>query len=116
MVKTALKDKYLGGTTTTALQNKVSTFRKMYYDRETWVMVNNSVNEFNTRFVFKIDALTQDVEFSLEIAATLFKNLSTDARKFLMSEGVQVPPSPPTENNQQVNQRIILVRNTAVES
>ena len=33
MVKTALKDKYLGGTTSTALQNEVSTCRNIYYDR-----------------------------------------------------------------------------------
>ena len=33
MVKTALKDAYLGGTTPTALQNEVSTCRKLYYGK-----------------------------------------------------------------------------------
>ena len=60
MVKTSLKDTYLGGRTTTALKNEVSTCRQMYYDRETRVMVNQSVNEFYTWFLFKIDALPQD--------------------------------------------------------
>ena len=46
MVKTALKDTHLGGTTPTALQNEASTLWKMYYDKETCVMVNKSVNEF----------------------------------------------------------------------
>ena len=44
MVKTALKDKYLGGTTPTALQNEVSTFRENYDDRDTWCVVNHPVN------------------------------------------------------------------------
>ena len=44
MVKTALKNTYLGLRTPTALQNEVSTFRQMYYDRETQVMFNQSVN------------------------------------------------------------------------
>ena len=101
MVKTALKDTYLGGKTPTALQNEVSACRKMYYDRETWVMVNQSANEFYTQSLFKIDALTQDVAFLLDIAATFFNNLSPDVREFLISEGVQVPPSQPTENNHQ---------------
>ena len=74
MVKTALKDTYLGETTPTALQNELSICRKMYYDRDTRAMVNQSVNEFYTRFFFKIDALQQDVSFPLDIAATFFKN------------------------------------------
>ena len=41
MVKTALKDTYWGGTTPTALQNEVSTWRQMNYDRDTYVMVNH---------------------------------------------------------------------------
>ena len=57
MVKTALKDTYLGGTTPTALKNEVSTCREIYYDRDTRVMVNQSVNEFYPRFLFKTDAL-----------------------------------------------------------
>ena len=68
------------------------------------------------RFLFKIDALPQDITFPLDIAATLFKKLSTDVRQFLMSEGFQVPPRPPIETNNQVNQRLLLVINVAVES
>ena len=63
MVKTALKDTYLVITTPTALQNEVSTCRKMYYDIETCVMVKQSVNEFYIRFLFKIYALPQDFAF-----------------------------------------------------
>ena len=44
MVKTALKYAYLRGINTTVIQNEISTCRKMYYDRETRVMVNQSVN------------------------------------------------------------------------
>ena len=57
IVNTALKDEYLGTTTPAALKSEVSTCRKIYYDRETRVMVNHSVNEFYTRFFIKIDAL-----------------------------------------------------------
>ena len=52
MVKSALKDTYLGGKTPTELKNEVSTCRQIYYDIETHVMVNQSVNEFYTRFLF----------------------------------------------------------------
>ena len=52
MVKTALNNIYIGGKTPTALQNEISTFWKMYYDIETRGMVNQSVNEFYTRFLF----------------------------------------------------------------
>ena len=103
MVKTILKDKYFGGKNPTALQNEASTFRKMYYDRNIRVMVNHSVNEFYIRFLFKIDALPQDVAVTLYIAATFFKNLSPDVREFLISEGVQVLPRPPTEKKYQEN-------------
>ena len=85
-VKIVLKDVYFGGTTPTELQNEVSICPKMYYDRETRVMVNQSVNEFYTRFLFKIDSLPQDVAFPLDIAATFFKNFSPDVREFLISE------------------------------
>ena len=115
MVKTAIKYTYLGGTTPTALQNEVSTCRQMYYDRETRVMVNLSVNALYTWFLFKIDAIPQDVAFTLDIAATFFNNLSPDVREFLVSEGVQVPPRSPTEYNHQGNKRLVLVRNAAVE-
>ena len=110
MVKTDLKDTYLGGTTPTALQNEVDKCRHMYYDEENQVMINQSVNEFYTRFFFKIDALPQEVGFPLDIAATLCKNLRPDAREFLISEGVQVPQILPTETNHQGNQRLILVK------
>ena len=55
MVKKALRDTYLGGTTPTELQNEVSTCRKIHYNKYTRVIVNQSVNEFYTRFLFKID-------------------------------------------------------------
>ena len=80
MFKTSLKDTYLGVTTPTALKNEVSTCRKMYYDKENQFMINQSVNEFYTRFLFKIDKLPQEVGFPLNIAATFFKNLSPDVR------------------------------------
>ena len=48
MVKTALKKTYLGGTTTTALQNEVATYQKMYCDKWNQVMINQLVNEFYT--------------------------------------------------------------------
>ena len=80
MVRTALKDTYLRVTTPTALQNEVSTCCQMYYDRETYVMVNNSVNEFYTQSLFKIDTLPQDVAFTLEIAANFFNTLRPDVR------------------------------------
>ena len=40
IVKTALTDAYLGGTTPIALQNEVYTCRKMHYDKENRVMIN----------------------------------------------------------------------------
>ena len=116
MAKTALKDTYLGGTTPTALKNEVSTCRKMYYDRETRIMVNQSWNEFYTRFFFKMYALPHNAVFPLDIYATFFNNLIPGVIEFLISEGVQVPPRPPTENNCQGNQRFLLFRNAAVEA
>ena len=71
---------YLGGTTPTELQNDVSTWRKMYYNKENWVMFNQWVNSFYTRFLFKIDALPQDVVLPLYTNATLFNNLSPEVR------------------------------------
>ena len=85
MVKTVLEDKYVGGKIPIALKNEASTCRKMYYDRYNFVMVNHSVNEFYTRFLFALDAIPQDVAFPLDFAATIFKNLSPDAREFLIS-------------------------------
>ena len=79
-------------------------------------MVNQSVNEFYTRFLFEIDAIPQDGVLTLYIATTFFNNLSTDVRELLISKGVQVPPRPPTETNYQGNQRLFLVRNLEVEA
>ena len=56
----------------------------MYYDKENQVMINQSVNEFYARFLFKLDALPQEVGFPLDIAATFFNNLSPDVRDFLI--------------------------------
>ena len=78
-------------------------------------MVNHSENEFYTRFLFKIDALPQDFTFPLDVSGTFFNNLSPDVREFLTSEGVQVPPRPPTETNHQGNQRLLLVINETVK-
>ena len=108
MVTRALKDSYTGGTTNTEPQNEVSKFRNMYYDKETRVMVNQSVKKFCTQFLFKIDALPQDMVLPLDINETFFNNLIPDVREFLISERVWVPQRPPTETNNQVNQRIIL--------
>ena len=71
-------------------------------------MVNQSVNDW---FLFKNDTIPQDVAFPLDIAAIFFNNLSPNVRELLISEGVQVPPSPTTENNHQGNQRLPLVIN-----
>ena len=79
-------------------------------------MINQSANYFYIRFLFKIDALPQDVVFLLYINATFFKNLSPNVRDFLILEGVQSPPGMPTENSHQGNQRLLLVRNVAVEA
>ena len=76
----------------------------------------SNINEFCTRFLFKIDALPQYFALPLDIAATFFNNLSPDIRESLILEGVQVPPRPPTENNHQGNQRLLLVINAAVEA
>ena len=74
MVKTALEDTYLRGTTPKSLKNEASKFWKMYYDRETRVMVYQSVNEFYTWSLFKNNVLPHDVAFPLKISATFFKN------------------------------------------
>ena len=116
MVKTYLKDTYLGGTTPTALHNEVSTCRKIYNYRENRVMFDEKVNEFYTRLLFKIDARPQDFDFPLDIDATFFNNLSLGVREFFIPEGFQIPKRLPTENNYQGNQRLLLVRNLAVEA
>ena len=80
LIKTALKETYIFGTTNTALQNGVSIFWNIYYYKDNLVMVNKSVNEFYNQFLFKIDALTQDVVLPSEISATLFNKMSTEVR------------------------------------
>ena len=42
--------------------------------------------------------------------------MSPNVRYLLISEGVQVSPSPPTKKNYQGNQRLFLVRNAVVET
>ena len=79
-------------------------------------MINQLVNYFYTWFLFKIDALPQEVGFPLEISATFFNNLSPDIRKFLISEGVKVPQRLPTETYHQGNQRLLLFINAVMES
>ena len=54
-------------------------------------MINQSVNEFYTHFLFKIDTILQEVGLPLDIALTFFNNLSPDVRELLVSEGVHVP-------------------------
>ena len=88
----------------------------MYYNNDTWVIFNQSVNEFYTRFFFKIDALSQDFIFPLELSAVFFNNLIPDVREFFISEGFQVPKKIPDENNHRVDQSLLLVRNEAVEA
>ena len=83
----------------------------MYFDKQNQIMINQSVNEFYTRLIFKIDALPQEVGLLLEISATLFNNLIPDVREFLISEGVQVNQILPEETNHQGNKRLLLVRN-----
>ena len=91
MVKTALKYAYFGGTTPTELQNEFPTCQKIYYDKDTQVMFNQFVNEFYAGFLFKIDALPQDLVFPLDISKTFFNNLSPGVRDLLISVGVHVP-------------------------
>ena len=47
-------------------------------------MINQSVNDFYTHLLFKIDALPQDVIFPLGVAIKFLKNFSPDVRKFLI--------------------------------
>ena len=79
-------------------------------------MINQSVNEFYTRLLFKIDALPQDVVFPLDITVTLFESFSPYIRELFISEIFQVPSRIPTGTNHQVNQKLILVINAAVEA
>ena len=88
----------------------------MNYDKDNQVMINQSINDFYSRFLFKIDTLLQEVGFPLDINSTFFNNLSPDVREFLISEGIQFTQRPPTENNNQETQRFVLVRNAVVEA
>ena len=47
-------------------------------------MANQSVNLFYTQFLFKINALPQNVVLPLEIAVTFFNNLGPDVRELLI--------------------------------
>ena len=79
-------------------------------------MVNQSVNEFYTRCLLKIESLLQEVVLLVDIDANFLKKLSPGIRELLISEGVQVHPMLPTETNNQVNQRLLLVRNETAEA
>ena len=80
----APKDTYLGGTTATAMKNKVYTCRKIYYDKDTHLTIKQSVKDFYSRFLFKIYAIPQDEVVTLDIAATFFINSSSDISYFLV--------------------------------
>ena len=56
----------------------------MYYGKYNKVMTNQSVNDFYTSFLFKIDALPQDAAFPLDTAVTFFNNLIPDVRELLI--------------------------------
>ena len=78
-------------------------------------MVNQSVNEFYTHFLFKIDALSQDVVLPIDISTNVFNKFSTKVREFLSPKRVQVPPRPSTDTNHQGNQGLVLVINAPLE-
>ena len=78
-------------------------------------MVNQLVNEFYNQFLFKMDALLQEIVFTLDIVVTFFKILRPDVRELLISEGAHITPRLPTETNYQCNQRLLLSRNAYAE-
>ena len=86
----------------------------MYHDKENRFMVNQSVNEFYTQFLFKIDAIPKDVVLPLDIYATFFNNLSPNVRGLFISKGFQVISKLLSKTNHKGKQRLLLVRNTAV--
>ena len=49
-------------------------------------MVNQSLNEFYTWSLLKIDALPQDLVLLVDTAITFFNNLIPDAREILILE------------------------------
>ena len=79
-------------------------------------MVNRLVTEIYSRFLFKIDALPQNLVFPIDITITFFNNLISDVRELFISSWVQVPPRPPNKTNHQGNYRLFLVINAAVEA
>ena len=79
-------------------------------------MLDQSVNYFYRHFMFNIDAITQDKMFLLDIAATLLTFLSPDVQEFLVSEGVQIPARLTRKTNHQGNQKLLLVKDAAVEA
>ena len=77
-------------------------------------MVNNSVNEFYTWFLFKIDTLPQEILLLLDISVNFFNKLIPDVWEFLISEGFQVLQRLYTETNLRINQMLILIINAEV--
>ena len=98
-VKTVLKNTYLGGINPTEMEYDISTWRKRYYGKETWITVNQLVNKFYAQFLLKIDALPQNILFSLDISTTFFGNLSPDIGEFLITEGLKVTSMLTTNTN-----------------
>ena len=63
---------------------------EMYYDKETLVMFNKLVNDFYSRFLFKIDSLSQDVLFLFSLMIFFPNNSIPEVLQFLISKWVQV--------------------------
>ena len=84
MVKIDLKGTYLGVKTSTSLKNEVFTCWIMYYGKYPQVMVKQSINEFHTWFLFKMDALPQEIVSSLDIYKNFFNNLRTEVRELFI--------------------------------
>ena len=61
---------------------------EMYDYKENKVMINHSINDFYTRYLFKIDVLPWEVGSPLDISTTFFNKLSPNVMEFLISEGV----------------------------
>ena len=79
-------------------------------------MFHQLVNEFYSRFLFKLDKIPQDIHsITFGHRRTFFNEFSTKVRKLLISEGVQVPPRIPTETNYQGKQRILLFRRASAK-
>ena len=63
---------------------------EMYYDKETLVIFNKLVNDFYSRFLFKIDSLSQDVLFLFSLMIFFSNNSIPEVLQFLISKWVQV--------------------------